>query len=44
MSDAVVIHVPRAEGDPWGFRNLETGEEVYTSEKFTVYIKQRAKP
>jgi hypothetical protein len=34
---AEVIQTPRGEGDLWGFRNLETGQEVYTSERFTAY-------
>lgn len=39
---AEVIHAPRDKGDPWGFRNLDTGAEVYTLETFTAYVIQRA--
>lgn len=39
---AEVIHVPRASGDPWGFRNMDTGAEVYTLETFTAYVIRRA--
>ena len=39
---AEVIHTPRGEGDVWGFRNLATGAEIFTSEKFTFY--RDAKP
>lgn len=34
---AEVIKTPQAEGDVWGFRNLETGDEVFTNERFTFY-------
>ncbi len=37
IADAEVIQVPAGEGDVWGFRNLVTGQEVYTNEKFTAY-------
>lgn len=37
IARAEVIHVPRGEGDLWGFRDLDKGTEVYTNEKFTIY-------
>lgn len=39
---AEVIHAPRDKGDPWGFRNLDTGADVYTLETFTAYVIQRS--
>ena len=37
MRRATVIKVPSAEGDVWGFRDLDTGNEIFTNEKFTFY-------
>lgn len=37
MRRAEVIKVPSAEGDVWGFRDLDTGKEIFTNEKFTFY-------
>jgi hypothetical protein len=37
IARAEVIKTPQGEGDPWGFRNLDTGDEVYTLEKWTAY-------
>jgi len=38
--NAEVVHTPAGEGDVWGFRDLDTGQEVYTLEKWTAYKKQ----
>lgn len=37
---AEVIQTPRGEGDVWGFRNLDNGQEVFTNERFTFYREQ----
>ena len=37
MRRAEVIRVPSAEGDVWGFCDLDTGNEIFTNEKFTFY-------
>lgn len=34
---AKVIKTPQGVGDVWGFRNLDTGAEVFTNETFTFY-------
>ncbi len=34
---AEVIKTPSGEGDVWGFRDLDTGAEVFTCERFTFY-------
>jgi hypothetical protein len=34
---AEVIQTPAGEGDVWGFRNLDTGQEIFTLEKWTAY-------
>ena len=34
---AEVIRVPSAEGEVWGFRDLDSGKEIFTNEKFTFY-------
>lgn len=34
---AEVIQTPAGPGDVWGFRNLDTGAEVFTNETFTFY-------
>lgn len=34
---AEVIKTPAAQGDVWGFRNLDTGAEIFTNETFTFY-------
>lgn len=41
---AVVIHTPRGEGDMWGFRDLESGCDIYTSERFTFYRDKEHRP
>lgn len=42
MNRAVVIQYPAGPGDVWGFRNVDSGQEVYTSETFTAYVLERA--
>lgn len=39
---AVVLQHPAGPGDVWGFRNIDTGQEVYTNETFTAYVLERA--
>ena len=34
---AEVIKTPSGEGDVWGFRDLDNGREIFTTEKFTFY-------
>lgn len=34
---AEVIKTPQGEGDVWGFRCLDTGNEMFTSERFTFW-------
>lgn len=34
---AEVIKTPCGEGDVWGFRDLDSGREIFTTEKFTFY-------
>ena len=38
---AEVLNVPRGEGDSWGFRDLDTGTEVWTTERITIYKQER---
>lgn len=38
---AVVLQTPAGPGDVWGFRNVDTGQEVYTNEPFTAYVLER---
>jgi len=38
MSRAEVIHVPTERGDAWGFRDLDTGRELYTLETWTARV------
>lgn len=38
---AEVIHTPRGEGDLWGFKDCTCGNEIYTSERITVYVLER---
>jgi hypothetical protein len=33
---AEVLNVPRAEGDAWGFRDLDNPREVWTTERITI--------
>lgn len=39
IPNAEVIKTPSGEGDVWGFRNLDTGTYVFTTERFTFYRK-----
>jgi hypothetical protein len=39
---AEIIHTPRDKGDPFGFRDLGNGREVYTLETFTAYVLERS--
>ena len=34
---AELIAIPACEGDMWGFLDLDTGCEVYSNERFTIY-------
>jgi len=34
---AEVIKTPSGEGDVWGFRDLDHGKDIFTTEKFTFY-------
>ena len=40
IPNAEVIYTPSGEGDVWGFRDLDTGTEIYTLEKWTAYKRQ----
>ena len=41
---AEVENVPHAEGDGWCFRDLDTGTEIWTNERVTVYKRSSQQP
>lgn len=42
-SDAEVLNVPRATGESWGFKDVHTGEIMYTTEGVTIFLLEKSK-